>query len=94
LVASYQVFGNAGKYNKPTSYTQVIGPDGKAILENKITPIQSISEDTAYVMNKLMQTVVEVLTEQDVLQSFLQSCLLVKQVLLRIGVTCFCWLHS
>jgi penicillin-binding protein 1A len=59
LVASYQVFGNAGKYNKPTSYTQVIGPDGKAILENKITPIQSISEDTAYVMNKLMQTVVE-----------------------------------
>lgn len=59
LVAAYQVFGNAGKYNKPTSYTQVINPEGKVILEHKSTPIQSIGEDTAYVMNKLMQTVIE-----------------------------------
>ena len=59
LVAAYQVFGNAGKYYKPTSYTQVIDSEGKVVLQHKYTPIQSISKESAYVMNKLMQTVIE-----------------------------------
>lgn len=59
LVAAYQVFGNAGKYFAPTSYTYVLDPSGEAILQHKYTPIQSISEESAYVMNKLMQQVVE-----------------------------------
>ncbi len=59
LVASYQVFGNGGKYYKPTSYTKVVDASGQIVIQHKYTPIQSISEDTAYIMNKLMQTVIE-----------------------------------
>lgn len=59
LVASYQVFGNSGKYYAPTTYTQVIGPDGSTVLQHNYTPIQSIDEDSAFIMNKLMQTVIE-----------------------------------
>lgn len=59
LVASYQIFGNAGKYYSPTSFTQVIDSNGKVIIQHKYTPIQSISKESAYVMNKLMQTVIE-----------------------------------
>lgn len=59
LVAAYQVFGNGGKYYSPTSYTQVLDSNGKVILQHKYTPIQSISKESAYVMNKLLQTVIE-----------------------------------
>lgn len=59
LVAAYQVFGNGGKYYSPASYTQVLDSNGKVILQHKYTPIQSISKESAYVMNKLLQTVIE-----------------------------------
>lgn len=59
LVAAYQAFGNGGKYYKPTSYTLVEDAKGKAVLQHKYTPIQSISQESAYVMNKLMQQVIE-----------------------------------
>ncbi|MCM1579419.1 MAG: transglycosylase domain-containing protein [Ruminococcus sp.] len=59
LVAAYQVFGNGGKYFAPASYTYVQDPSGDVILQHKYTPIQSISDESAYVMNKLMQQVVE-----------------------------------
>ena len=57
-MAAYQPFGNLGKYYQPTSYTRVEGPGGELVLEHSYTPIQSISEDTAYIMNKMMQQVV------------------------------------
>ncbi len=59
LVAAYQIFGNGGKYYSPTSYTKVVDAKGKIVIQHKYTPIQAISEDTAYIMNKLLQTVVE-----------------------------------
>ncbi len=59
LVASYQVFGNGGKYYKPTSFTKVVDANGQIVIQHKYTPIQAIGEDTAYIMNKLMQTVIE-----------------------------------
>lgn len=59
LVAAYQVFGNGGKYFSPTSYTYVLDPSGETILQHRYTPIQSISEESAYVMNKLMAQVIE-----------------------------------
>ncbi|MDE5860283.1 MAG: peptidoglycan glycosyltransferase, partial [Oscillospiraceae bacterium] len=59
LVAAYQPFGNGGKYYTPTSYTQVLDSKDKVVLQHKYTPIQSISKESAYVMNKLMQTVIE-----------------------------------
>ena len=59
LVASYIPFGNLGKYYEPTSYYRVEGPNGELILEHNYTPIQSISESTAYIVNKMMQQVVD-----------------------------------
>lgn len=59
LVAAYQVFGNGGRYYSPTSYTKVLDSNGKVVLQHKYTPIQSISRESSYVMNKLMQTVIE-----------------------------------
>lgn len=59
LVASYQVFGNLGKYYEPTTYYYVEGPNGERVLDHAYTPIQSIGEDTAYIMNKMMQVVVD-----------------------------------
>lgn len=59
LVAAYQPFGNGGKYYKPTSFTQVVDSSGKVVVQHKYTPIQSISKESAYVMNKLLQTVIE-----------------------------------
>lgn len=58
LVAAYQVFGNGGKYYSPTSYTYVLDPSGETILQHSYTPIQSISAESAYVMNKLLQQVI------------------------------------
>ena len=59
LVSAYQAFGNLGQINTPTSYTKVVDSEGKVILEHKYIPTQAIDKDTAYVMNKLMQTVIE-----------------------------------
>ncbi len=59
LVAAYQPFGNLGKYYAPTTYTQVLDSNGKIVLQHKYNPIQSISKESAYVMNKLMQQVIE-----------------------------------
>ena len=59
LVSAYQAFGNAGKISEPTSYTKVVDSDGKVILEHEYFGDQALDEDTAYVMNKLMQTVIE-----------------------------------
>lgn len=58
LVAAYQIFGNGGLYNKPHTYTKVVDYNGNVILENKYSPERVISEETATVMNKLLQRVV------------------------------------
>lgn len=59
LTATYQVFGNGGVYYPPTTYTKVLDSTGKTVIQHNYTPIQTLSEDSAYIMNKLMQTVIE-----------------------------------
>ena len=59
MCAAYCTFGNGGKYFKPYSYYKVTDFAGKSVyLENSATPEQVISEDTAVVMNKVLQNVV------------------------------------
>lgn len=60
LTAAYQIFANGGTYTKPRSYTKVLSQVGETVLSNE-EPVseQVISEDTAGVMLKLMQQVVE-----------------------------------
>lgn len=58
MAAAYQVFGNGGEYNKPFTFYKV-ERDGEVLLENKKINLRIISEDTAYVMNRLLQRVIE-----------------------------------
>lgn len=57
MAAAYQTFGNGGVYNKPYTYYTVKRGD-EVLLENTPTGEQAISENTAYVMNRLLQNVV------------------------------------
>ncbi len=56
--AAFAVFGNGGRYYEPAFYSKVTNQEGKIILERKPTPKMAISEDTATVMNHLLQSVV------------------------------------
>ena len=58
MAGAYQVYGNGGLYYKPHTYTKVLDSEGNVVLENKTTPTRAVSEDTACVMNKLLQRVV------------------------------------
>lgn len=59
MVAAYLPFGNAGTYVEPHSYTIVEDSNGNILInkETSIRTVQALSEDTAYIMNKLMQEV-------------------------------------
>ena len=56
--AAYAIFGNGGYYYEPTLYEKVTDQQGKTILKENSKAIAAISEDTATVMNKLLQTVI------------------------------------
>ncbi len=57
LAAAYQIFANGGYYNKPITYLRVEDSEGNLILENKSQPERVISEETAVIMNKMLQRV-------------------------------------
>ncbi len=57
--AAYAVFGNGGRYYEPTLYYAVYDQRNEIVLSNQdVEPVVAISEDTATVMNKLLQGVV------------------------------------
>ncbi len=60
MAAAYAVFGNGGQYYAPYSYYKVTNASGSEVYFDNTTPIgeQVLSEGSAYVMNKMMQTVV------------------------------------
>ena len=55
MAAAYQAFGNGGYYNKPHSYTKVVDNEGNTVLENTSNPERVFSEETASIMNLLLQ---------------------------------------
>lgn len=56
MAGGYAIFGNNGMYYKPYSYTKVLDSQGNVLLENKVKPKQAIGADTAFIMNKLLQS--------------------------------------
>lgn len=56
--AAYATFGNGGIYYKPTTYYKVTDQRDQIVLEITPDPIVAMSEDTATVMNHLLQNVV------------------------------------
>ena len=57
MCAGYQIFGNGGIYNSPHTYNKVETEDGEVLLEHVVENERAIEEDTATVMNRLLQTV-------------------------------------
>ncbi|MEA4911085.1 MAG: transglycosylase domain-containing protein [Oscillospiraceae bacterium] len=59
MCAAYAVFGNGGTYITPHCYTKVVDARGNVILDTSKTnqTIKALSDDTAYIMNKLLQGV-------------------------------------
>ena len=56
--AAYSVFGNGGKYYKPTLYYKVCDQHDNLVLNGEPKPSIAIGSDTATVMNQLLQNVV------------------------------------
>ena len=56
--AAYAIFGNGGLYYEPTLYTKVTDKRGEIVLEQNTKPVVAISEDTAMIMNKMLQNVI------------------------------------
>lgn len=59
LVASYQMFGNLGKYYSPTFISMIKDADGAIIYQHEYIPEQPLDDASAYVMNRMMKNVVE-----------------------------------
>ena len=59
LTAGYVTFGNGGSYYEPYSYYKVTDSQDNIIIEKKPeeTKQEALSESTAWLMNKLLQTV-------------------------------------
>lgn len=55
----YQIFANGGKYYIPKSISKITDSNGEIIFTAKDEYKQVISESTAYIMNKLLQGVVQ-----------------------------------
>jgi penicillin-binding protein 1A len=60
MTAAFQIFGSGGKYFKPQSYFYVTDKNDKVILDNRYNshPVQVISPESAYVMNRLLRQVI------------------------------------
>ena len=57
--AAYAIFGNGGMYYEPTLYYAVFDQHNDVVLSHEeVKPTVAIGEDTATVMNKLLQNVV------------------------------------
>ncbi len=58
LAGAYQMIGNGGLYIEPHSYTEVLDSEGAVVLKANTAPERVISSETATILNKLCQAVV------------------------------------
>lgn len=57
LAGAYMMYGDGGRMTSLHSYTSVRDYQGNEILEKDIVTTQTIGEDTAYIMNRLLHSV-------------------------------------
>ncbi len=58
LTAAYQIFGNGGVYYKPKLYSRVYDSKDNVILEQDFYGNQAIDSDSAWVLNRMLRTVI------------------------------------
>ena len=56
--AAFAIFGNKGKYFEPITFTKIYDQYDNVVITNESESTVAISEDTAVIMNKLLQNVV------------------------------------
>ena len=59
LTAAYQVIGNGGMYYKPYLYSKVLDSKGNVVLEQDTNGKRAISEDSAWITNRMMLKVIQ-----------------------------------
>ena len=57
--AAFATIGNKGKYYEPTFYTEVRDQHGEVVLESNKKPKIAMMEDTAVILNQMLQNVVK-----------------------------------
>ena len=57
MAGAYEPFTNGGKFTEPYTYTEVDDSDGNVLLQNKPKALTVMGDDTAYIMNQLLQGV-------------------------------------
>ncbi len=55
---AFAIFGNGGVFYEPTTYYKITDQTGKEIILEQGEPIYAVSEETATVMNRLLQNVI------------------------------------
>lgn len=58
ITAAYQMFGNGGKYYESTFISRILDNNGEVVYQHSLLGDQVIEESTAYVMNRMLETVV------------------------------------
>lgn len=58
MAAAYQIFGNGGVYYRPMLYSRVVDSKNNVILKQDFYGTQAIDSDTAWIVNRMMKTVV------------------------------------
>ena len=58
MTAAYAMFVNGGTYYKPRTILRITDSDGNVIVENEAESNKVISESTAFIMSKMLETVV------------------------------------
>ncbi len=59
MAAAYASFANGGTYNEPRMYTEVRDANGNVILKNESESRVAMKDTTAYLMNKMLKSVVD-----------------------------------
>ena len=58
ITAAYQIFGNGGKYYGSTFISRILDNSGNVVYQHNYLGDQVIDESSAYVMNRMLETVV------------------------------------
>lgn len=58
LVGAYMIFGNGGKKYNISYISKIVDPQGNVIYEKSDGYKQAVSEGTSYIMNRMMQSVI------------------------------------
>ena len=59
MAAAYQIFGNGGSYTPPHYIKSIVGADGETLYSYSSEPVRVVSENTAWIMNRMLRSNVQ-----------------------------------